>query len=118
ATPSGEGVSKIAEGKYVVSQSELEKTLTNLNDVAMQARIVPNFEGGKANGFKIFNIKANSIYEKIGLKNGDVIQKINGFEINSPDKAFEVYQKLKDAKAINIDISRDGRNMSFDYTIR
>ncbi len=116
--PSGEGISKIAEGKYVVSQSELEKTLTNLNDVAMQARIVPNFEGGKANGFKIFNIKANSIYEKIGLKNGDVIQKINGFEINSPDKAFEVYQKLKDAKAINIEINRGGSNMSFDYTIR
>lgn len=118
ASLSSEGVSKIAEGKYIVSQSELEKTLTNLNDVAMQARIVPNFEGGKANGFKIFNIKANSIYEKIGLKNGDVIQKINGFEINSPDKAFEVYQKLKDAKAITIDIIRDGKSMTFDYTIR
>jgi len=116
--PSEGGIRKIAEGKYVVSQSEIEKTLTNLNDVAMQARIVPNFEGGKANGFKIFNIKANSIYEKIGLKNGDVIQKINGFEINSPDKAFEVYQKLKDARAINIDIKRGGSNMSFDYTIR
>ncbi|MGB9599189.1 MAG: type II secretion system protein GspC, partial [Myxococcota bacterium] len=100
------------------SQSELERTLTNLNDVAMQARIVPNFEGGKANGFKIFNIKANSIYEKIGLKNGDVIQKINGFEINSPDKAFEVYQKLKDAKAINVEINRGGSNMTLDYTIR
>ncbi len=118
APPSGEGISKIAEGKYVVSQSELEKTLSNLNDVAMQARIVPNFEGGKANGFKIFNIKSGSIYEKIGLRNGDVIQKINGFEINSPDKAFEVYQKLKDAKAINIDINRGGSSMSFDYTIR
>ncbi|MCX7943327.1 MAG: hypothetical protein N2746_02305 [Deltaproteobacteria bacterium] len=114
----GEGISKIAEGKYIVSQSELERTLSNLNDVAMQARIVPNFEGGRANGFKIFNIKANSIYEKIGLKNGDVIQKINGFEINSPDKAFEVYQKLKDAKAINIEINRGGTTMSFDYTIR
>ncbi len=118
APPSEEGVRKIAENKYVVSQSELEKTLTNLNDVAMQARIVPNFEGGKANGFKIFNIKANSIYEKIGLKNGDVIQKINGFEINSPDKAFEVYQKLKDAKAINVEINRGGSNMTLDYTIR
>jgi general secretion pathway protein C len=115
---SDEGVKKIAENKYVVSQSELEKTLTNLNDVAMQARIVPNFEDGKANGFKIFNIKANSIYEKIGLKNGDVIQKINGFEINSPDKAFEVYQKLKDARAINIEIKRGGSNMTLDYTIR
>jgi len=116
--PSGEGIRKIDEGKYIVSQSELEKTLTNLNDVAMQARIVPNFEGGKANGFKIFNIKSGSIYERIGLKNGDVIQKINGFEINSPDKAFEVYQKLKDAKAISVEINRNGSNMTLDYTIR
>jgi general secretion pathway protein C len=113
----GEGVRKLTDTSYVVSQAEIDKTLSNLNQVAMQARIVPNFEGGKANGFKLFSIKPDSIYAKIGLQNGDVVQKINGFEINSPDKALEIYQKLKDSKSVKIDISRGGKAMSYDYTI-
>ena len=115
---SGEGIRKLAEGKYVVPQSEIDNTLTNLNTVAMQARIVPNFEGGKANGFKLFSIKPDSIYSKIGLQNGDVIQKINGFEMNSPDKALEIYQKLKDSKHISLDVNRNGKPTNMDYTIR
>ncbi|MBI5526528.1 MAG: general secretion pathway protein GspC [Deltaproteobacteria bacterium] len=114
---SGEGVRKLTDTSYVVSQAEIDKTLSNLNQVAMQARIVPNFEGGKANGFKLFSIKPDSIYSKIGLQNGDVVQKINGFEMNSPDKALEIYQKLKDSKSVKIDISRGGKAMSYDYTI-
>lgn len=113
-----DGVRELAPGKYVVAQNEIDSTLTNLNQVAMQARIVPNFEGGKANGFKLFSIKPGSIYSKIGLQNGDVVQKINGFEMNSPDKALEIYGKLKDSKHVTIDVNRNGKAMNMDYTIR
>ena len=113
-----EGVKEVSPGKYIVAQSELDSTLTNLNQVAMQARIVPNFDGGKANGFKMFQIKPGSIYSKIGLQNEDVITKINGFEMNSPDKALEIYGKLKDTKHITVDVMRRGKPMNMDYSIR
>jgi general secretion pathway protein C len=116
--PSGDGVREVGPGKYIVAQSEIDSTLTNLNQVAMQARIQPNFENGKANGFKMFSIKPGSIYQKIGLQNGDVIRKINGFEMNSPDKALEIYQKLKDSKHITIEVDRNGKVSTMDYTIR
>jgi len=117
-TGSADGVKELSPGKYVVAQSELDSTLTNINQVAMQARIQPNIENGKSNGFKLFSIKPGSIYSKIGLQNGDVVQKINGFEMNSPDKALEIYGKLKEAKHLNIEINRNGKPMSMDYTIR
>ena len=96
------------ENHYVIPREDLEKQLSNLNSIATQARIVPSFKNGVANGFKLFSIRPGSIYEKIGVKNGDVIRKLNGYEINSPDKALEVYAKLKEASKIDIEIERNG----------
>ena len=90
----------------------------NLSKVATQARIVPSFKNGKPNGFKLFSIKPGSLYTKIGLRNGDVVQRINGYDMDSPDKALEVYQKLQDSKSITVEIQRRGKPMTMSYTIQ
>jgi general secretion pathway protein C len=114
----GEGVVKNSETNYTIAGAEIDKALGDMNEVATQARIVPSFQNGKANGFKLFSIKPNSIYQKIGLQNGDVISKINGYEMNSPDKALEIYAKLKDSQSIQIDLKRRGKDMNMNYTVQ
>jgi general secretion pathway protein C len=114
----GGGVTKVSETQYTVARAEVDGALSNLSQVATQARIVPSFKDGKPNGFKLFSIKPGSIYSKIGLQNGDVIQKINGYEMNSPDKALEIYQKLKDSTSVSIELQRRGQNMHFSYAIQ
>ena len=111
------GVTKISDTQYRVERSEVDKALNNLAEVSTQARIVPSFKNGVASGFKMFSIKPGSIYSKIGLQNGDVIHKINGYEMNSPDKALEIYQKLKDALSVQIELERRGANMTVNYNI-
>ena len=74
--------------------------------------------GGKPVGFKLFSIKPGSLYSKIGLQNGDVINRINGFEMSSHEKGLEVYQKLKDSSSVTVDIKRRGKPMSLDYAIQ
>ncbi|MDF1562216.1 MAG: type II secretion system protein GspC [Deltaproteobacteria bacterium] len=113
----GDGIRKVAENEYVVAQEEIEKTLSNLNTIATQARIVPAFKNGVAQGFKLFSIRPGSLYAKIGIQNGDVIKKINGYDINSPDKALEVYQKLKDARDVTVELERRGRTVKKSYSI-
>ena len=113
----GPGVTKVSETQYTVDRKEVDNALSNLSEVATQARIVPSFKNGKPNGFKMFSIKPGSIYSKIGLKNGDVIKKINGYEMNSPDKALELYQKLKDAQSVSLELDRRGQGMNMNYNI-
>jgi len=115
---SDDKVTKTGGDNYEITRAYIDETLDNLSKVATQARIVPSFKNGKPNGFKLFSIKPGSIYSKIGLQNGDVIQKINGYEMNSPDKALEIYQKLKDASSVSIDLQRRGQSKSFSYNIR
>lgn len=114
----GEGVKKVKDDQYEIPRAEIDNVLSNLNAVATQARIVPSFQNGKANGFKLFSIRPNSLYSKIGIQNGDVVQKINGYEINSPDKALEIYSKLKDAQSITVDLIRRGKTQTLNYAIR
>jgi general secretion pathway protein C len=114
----GNGIRAVSENDYEVPRAEIDRTLSNLNDVAMQARIVPAFKDGQAQGFKLFSIRPDSIYSKIGVQNGDVIKRINGFDLNSPEKALEVYAKLKEASRIEIELERNGSSIRKNYTIR
>lgn len=118
AEPGNDGIRQLSENNYEVDRSEIDNTLNDLNKVAMQARIVPAFKDGKAQGFKLFSIRPNSLYSKIGVQNGDVIKRINGFELNSPEKALEVYTKMKDANRIDIEIERNGSVVRKTYNVR
>jgi general secretion pathway protein C len=80
--------------------------------------MVPNFENGVVNGFKVFAIKSGSIFQELGLKNGDVIQRINGTEIDSVEKAIPMLQLLKTESAISIDLSRGGAKKTLSIEIR
>ena len=86
--------------------------------MAQDVRIVPYFEGGAPKGFKLYSIKPGSLLSKIGLMNGDVIQKVNGYDISSPEKALQVYGLLKNEKNVAVDLTRNGQNKSISYTVR
>lgn len=114
----GTGIKAVDDSHYEVPRAEIDKTLSNLNDVAMQARIVPAFKDGVAQGFKLFSIRPDSIYTKIGIQNGDVIRRINGYDLNSPEKALEIYSKLKEASRIDIEVERNGAVLQKTYNVR
>ncbi|MBX7113348.1 MAG: general secretion pathway protein GspC [Myxococcaceae bacterium] len=113
----GSTIKKTGENEYEVPRAEVDKTLANLNDVAMQARIVPSFENGVANGFKLFSIRPDSIYSKLGIQNGDVIKRINGYDMNSPEKALELYTKLKESSRLEFEVLRNGSTVKSTVSI-
>ncbi|MHB1844078.1 MAG: type II secretion system protein GspC [Deltaproteobacteria bacterium] len=114
----GAGIRKLDDHHYQIERSTVNGALSNLNDLAMQARIVPSFKNGQANGFKLFSIRPDSLYSKIGVQNGDVIQRINGFDMNSPDKALEAYTKLRSASSLDLSVERNGQTVNYHYAIQ
>ncbi|HXN42057.1 MAG TPA: type II secretion system protein GspC, partial [Myxococcaceae bacterium] len=118
STGLGTGIRAISDSEYEIPRAEIDRTLSNLNEVAMQARIVPAFKDGQAQGFKLFSIRPDSLYTKIGIQNGDVIKRINGNDINSPEKALEIYSRLRDASRIDIEIERNGAGLRKTYNVR
>ena len=86
--------------------------------LARSARIVPEIRDGKAAGFRLFSVRSDGPFGKIGLQNGDVIYAINGLEMTSPDKALEIYTKLKSANHLAVALERNGQKITKDYNIR
>ncbi len=121
ATPSANaasGVRQLSKDKWMLDQREVAASTENMNQILTQARALPYMEAGKTIGFRISEIVDGSIYEKIGLKNGDVIQKVNAQDVDDPGKFFQLYQGLKEEKSISIDLMRNGQRQTLNYEIR
>lgn len=113
----GSGIRSLSGSEYEVQRGELDRILANFTEVATQARAVPVSKDGQVQGFKLLSIRPDSIYLKLGIQTGDVIQKINGYELNSLEKALELYTRLKDANRIDIEYERKGVKAVRTYNI-
>jgi general secretion pathway protein C len=112
------GIKKISENNYEIDKSLVEKVLANPMAVAKGARVVPAMKDGKPAGFKLYAIRPDSVYAKLGLSNGDTIDSINGFELTSAEKALEVYTKLREATSLQMDVTRRGKPVELKYSIK
>lgn len=118
AAGSTTGIRQVQPNQWVLDKQEVTAALGNLSQLLTKARVIPNFADGKPDGFKIFSIAPDSLYAKIGLQNGDVLQQINGVEIKDPENFMRVFQQLKDENRIALDFVRNNRRESFSYEIR
>jgi general secretion pathway protein C len=101
-----------------VDRALVEKLLQNTTMLATAARFVPSIKDGKPNGFKLYAIRPQSIFGKIGLQNGDTIKAINGSEMTTPDAALGLYTKLRNASHLGVQVERRGETVTLDYTIK
>jgi general secretion pathway protein C len=69
-------------------------------------------------GFRVFNIRSGSIFERMGLQNGDVISRVNGTELTDPSKALGLLEDMQTADEIRIDLLRKNSPTTFTYTVR
>jgi general secretion pathway protein C len=112
------GIKKVNENKYELQRSTLESVLGNMALLSRSARIVPEMKDGKAAGFRLFAVRPDGPFAMIGMQNGDILSSINGLEITSPEKALEVYAKLKSASHLSLGMERNGQKLTKEYNIR
>lgn len=114
----GEGVRKVGATSYEIDQREFDKALSNVARLMTEARAVPETDAaGNLLGFKIAYLKEGSLFDKIGIEKSDVLTRINGYELNSNEKALQLFSKLRSADRFTIDIKRGDRSVTLDYTV-
>jgi len=96
-----------------VSRSAIEQSLKNMNKLLSDARIRPH-----PDGLLMSRIKPGSIFKKLGLKNGDIVQGINDKNIKSLDDMQDLYEKLKSGSRLALQIERRGQTKTINYKFR
>ncbi len=108
----------VGTNAYEIDKELVDAVLVNPMAVAKGARVVPAVKNGKPSGFKLYAIRPSSIFAKLGLENGDMIVRVNGFDLTTPDQALEVYTKLRDASTLQIELERRHQPLTLTYSIR
>ena len=102
-------IEKVDDTHYKLPRKTVDAALANPMAIMKGARVVPAMRNGQAEGFKLYAIRPSSPFAKLGFANGDTVHSINGFELDTPDKALEVYTKLRDATSLTFDLTRRGK---------
>ena len=100
---------------FTVDRSTLTQQMQK-PEFLSQALMVPNAGGG----FLVREIQPGSVYEKLGMRPGDVIRSVNGQPINNMEEVMKLYQQLGGINRmgnIAIDVTRGGRTESLQYNI-
>lgn len=105
-------------GSGIIDQRALNAALDNIGQAMTDARLLPSVKDGKVEGFRVSEVKPQGVFAAVGLKNGDVLLKINEFPIDSPEKAIQSFMTLKGQNRIKLDLLRDGAPTSLTYDIR
>jgi general secretion pathway protein C len=113
------GVRETAPNHYVLQRSTVDDNLNNMASLFTQVRAIPNLgPDGHSNGFKLSEIQPDSIFQQIGLHDGDILTAVGGQSVSDPTKAIELLNGLRNQNSINLTVMRDGEPVQLQYNIR
>ena len=104
--------------RITLRRSQIESALEDVNQLLTQVNIRPHFQQGQPDGLMLSRIKPNSLFMRMGLRNGDIITGVNGSNIQSVEDVMSFYENLKSAERISLQMKRGGRPRTIDYTVK
>lgn len=122
AAPAGDaansGIVRVDTGTWRVGRELILEHFANVGSLASQATITPYFAQGQQLGFRLSQMRAGGVLQQIGLQEGDVLQKVNGLSIHTPQEALQAYQQLQSEPTVRLNILRNNSPTTLTYELR
>ena len=99
-----------------LSRDEVTEKLHDLKTIMTQATVRPYIEAGVQTGFIVSQIKPDSLYEKMGLQNGDIIIDVNGKRMQSADDIVQMVNIMQSGGGIALSLKRNGKAETINYS--
>jgi general secretion pathway protein C len=100
-----------------IDRKIIDEAMGNIGELMKQVRIRPFFEGGNPAGLSLVGVAPGSIFQQMGIRNGDVLQAVDGQPIQTVDDVVNLYQTLSSAETMAIQVRRGGRTEEIQYKI-
>ena len=114
--PPDDGVKLLSATHVQIERATVAKLLDDPAQALKSGRIVPNVKEGKPDGYKIFAVRAGSLFARMGILNGDVIKTWNGVSIDD-DEAYRQIRALRTAKSAELGLVRRGAAMQLHIEV-
>jgi type II secretion system protein C len=103
---------------FIVDRRELAGAVDNMSGLMTQLRAVAEVADGRPAGFRLFQIKEDSIFHRLGLQDGDVVQRVNGTTLDDPTSLLTFLGRLRNEPRVAVDIVRAGAARTLVYDLR
>jgi general secretion pathway protein C len=107
-----------APQRRILDRREIDAALGDMTRLLTQAQAVPNLTDGKLDGFRLASVMSLGFFDKIGLQNNDLLQRINGVEIRDPGMLLSLFQQLRNERTVRVDLVRNAQRQILTYEIR
>src|SRR3989442_2664759 len=103
AAPADDRIRRTAENAFVVDRREVAGAVDNVSGLMTQLRAVAEVREGRPAGFRLFQIRDDSLFAKLGLRNGDVVERVNGAQVADPTALLGFLQRLRTEPRVRLD---------------
>jgi general secretion pathway protein C len=111
--------SNIRTQRVSLRRNMINDAMKDVSKLMTEIKISPHMgEDGQPSGLAVSDIKPNSIFRRMGLRNGDVLKSVDGQDIRTVDDALKLYESMKSAESLAVQIQRRGRDRTIEYHIR
>jgi len=114
----GADIVRIDPGTWQIRREKILENFANVGSLSSQATVTPYFVQGQQLGFRLSQIRAGGVLQQMGLQEGDVLQKVNGLDIHTPQEALQAYQQLQTESTVRLSILRNNSATTLTYEIR
>jgi hypothetical protein len=104
------GLTQVSDTKWTVTRTLLDKWMADPGKLASAKQ--------RQLGYQLVGIKTGSDLWHAGLRNGDVIQQVNGYSLASQSEAIAAYIALQSATKLTCKLARAGGPRTHTYTIK
>src|SRR5438046_161089 len=113
-----ERIRRTSENAFVVDRRELDGAADNMSALLTQASAIAELRDGRPAGFRLFQIRSDSLFTRLGLQDGDVVQRVNGRAIADPAALLGFLARLKTEPRVALDIVRGDAPRTLVYELR
>src|SRR5213592_2206048 len=111
-------IRRTAENAFVVDRREVAGAVDNVSGLMTQLRAVAEVRDGRPAGFRLFQIRDDSLFARLGLRNGDVVERVNGAQVADPAALLGFLQRLRTEPRVALDIVRGDAPRTLVYDLR
>lgn len=107
----------VSKEDFTPRENKLHHEKIDFAQVLTKMRLTPHFVNGKCVGYKVVKVEKGSVVEKVGVKEGDIIQSINGVSLTDPVSALQMFYNAQEKGFIHLGIERQDSHLNIEYKL-
>lgn len=117
--PSSTTIPEFTDPVFVELKKALDE-IKNDKELFKKVNVTPKLNAGKIDGFEVNNLPPDSLPYKYGLRDGDIIRRVNGIFIDSISKGFAVANQIikEGTEIVTVEVIRNNSPLVLTFKVK